>query len=90
MAQHIITVPCKGRDAAGQEVLAEPVLAEVSVSHRTGSSIISLDVRCPHNTGSHGQRCKASHPGKDKVGDGVACCYACDLPYALENKSSKR
>ena len=82
-------VQCKGRDENGNEVLKNPIGVIVKVYQspdvHTG---FSSQVMCPHITGGHGQRCKASHPkGVDKVGDGVNCPYAFDIPYALEKKN---
>lgn len=51
-----------------------------------GTDTISSHVKCPYNTGGHGQRCKASHPEVDKVGDGVLCPYALDIPYYADGK----
>jgi len=77
-------IECKGRDGKGKEVLPKPVNVTVHIYKSPGSSSITTQVNCPYNTGSHGQRCKASHPDKDKVGDGVICPYSFDIPYALE------
>jgi len=80
-------IQCRGRDALGQEVLLEPVLVLVLVhQHHGDESSIHLNVTCPHNTGGHGQRCKASHPGVDKIGTGVLCPFAVDIPYAFDHK----
>lgn len=79
-------IECKGRDSRGKEVLDEAVKVEVRVSSLP-PGLISLDVMdCPHNTGGHGQRCKASHPETDKVGKGVICPYSVDIPYALDHR----
>jgi len=79
-------VECKGRNEVGDEVLATPVSVTIEVYQSRGSYIISSIVQCPYNTGGHGQRCNASHPGVDKVGEGVGCPYSFDLPHALETK----
>jgi len=42
-------------------------------------------VNCIHNTGGHGDRCKASHPDKDKFGKRIWCPYSFDFPYVLES-----
>lgn len=77
---------CYGRDFTGNNVLSLPVRAKVKVSQPYGNETdILLSVQCEFNTGGHGQRCKASHPGLDKVGDGVLCPYAIDIPYAMDN-----
>ena len=77
-------IQCKGRNSKGLEVLQEPVNVEVKIYKSPGSNIISNIVRCFYNTGSHGERCKASHPTVDKVGEGIICPYSFDIPYALE------
>lgn len=84
-------IQCKGRNAEMKEALREPVTFNLRIYKTFGSSDISSDAsKCPYNTGPHGQRCKASHPNQDKVGEGVICPYSFDIPYALEqNKSSK-
>lgn len=79
------TIPCYGRDSDGNPALEKPVQAEVNVS-QSSLWTISLNVKCPHNTGGHGQRCKASHPEVDKVKKGVNCVYSVDIPYALDQK----
>lgn len=75
-------VECKGRNEHVLEVLAEPVRVKVTVLHE--GNRISTSVECPYNTGSHGYRCKASHPDHDKVGIGVRCAYTVDLPLVLD------
>ena len=81
-------IQCRGRDAEGREVLAEPVSVDVLVYQSPGvETSISLSPTCQYRTGGHGQRCKASHPTVDKVGEGVTCPYSADLPYALETHS---
>ena len=79
-------IECKGRNDVGEEVLNNAINVEVNIGKRPGSSTISSYVECEYNTGGHGQRCKASHSEKDKVGEGVVCPYSFDIPYALENK----
>ena len=78
-------IRCKGRDENGNDVLEKAVNVVILVRKSPSSDTISTEVRCPYNTGGHGQRCKASHPRSDKVGDGVGCPYSLDIPYALEN-----
>ena len=80
------SLQCRGRNEVREEVLKEPVAVELTVSCRDARTI-SLSVKCPHNTGGHGQRCKASHPAIDKVGDGIQCPYAVDLPYAFDSRA---
>ena len=79
-----VVIMCRGRNSMRQEVLAEPVGAVVTVTCYDKKNI-SLAIKCPHNTGGHGDRCKASHPpGVDKVGDGVACPYAAYIPGGID------
>jgi len=86
----VFPIRCLGRDASGNEVLSESVVVRVEVSQAKGDEKnISLSVQCPHNTGGHGQRCKASHPNTDKVGKGVGCPYSVDIPYALDIRKRK-
>ena len=84
------TVFCKGRGFNQEEVLSEAVEVIVTVGQYASKTDLMLDVTCPYNTGSHGQRCKASHPDVDKVDDGVACCFSIDLPYASDNHARLR
>ena len=82
--EQIFPIQCRGRDEQGKEVLKEPIDVKVKIYKSPGISMICSDVSsCQYNTGGHGQRCKASHPDKDKVGDGVNCPYAVDLPLSL-------
>lgn len=85
----IFSVLCKGRGPKAREVLEKAVQVEVSVS-QLGDSTIDLSVKCPYNTGGHGQRCKASHPDCDKKGRGVPCAYSIDVPYALDSYRRRR
>lgn len=82
--EQIFPIKCKGRDICMDEILDEPVDVKLKIYKSPGSNSISSIVDCPHNTGGHGQRCKASHPNKDKVGNGIICPYSFDIPYALE------
>ncbi|MAH03421.1 hypothetical protein CMI39_01395 [Candidatus Pacearchaeota archaeon] len=81
-------IECKGRDKLGNEVLDNPVNVEVEIHKSPGNNMISSDVgECVYNTGGHGERCKASHPNVDKVGEeSVGCPYSFDIPYVLEKK----
>ena len=79
-------IECKGRNEIWDEVLDIPVSVKVEIHKSPRSNMISSNVECPYNTGGHGQRCKASHPKVDKVGEGVGCPYSFDIPYALEVK----
>jgi hypothetical protein len=83
-------IECRGRNERREKVLKDPVRVEVTVSQSPGSNMIGSTVKCPYNTGGHGDRCKASHPDRDKVGDGISCPYAVDLPYAVDNKYESR
>lgn len=81
----LIRLGCRGRNAQGQEVLAVPAGMVVELRKNPDSpAMISANVVCHFNTGAHGQRCKASHPNQDKVGDGVGCPFSFDYPYAKE------
>ena len=84
MTKQIFPIKCKGRDYQGKEVLDEAVDVKVDIAQRPGTNMISSLIECQYNTGAHGQRCKASHPEVDKVGEGVGCPYSFDIPYALE------
>lgn len=75
---------CRGRDWIGNKPLASPVDVVLRVS-QSGENF-SINVACVHNTGGHGQRCKASHPEVDKCGAGVACPYSMDIPYCIDNR----
>jgi hypothetical protein len=77
-------IKCVGRNFQGREALKDPIDVEVTISKIPDSDTIESLVKCPYNTGGHGQRCKASHPDVDKVGEGVGCPYSFDIPYALE------
>lgn len=82
-------IQCTGRDinlVPSAQVLKEPVSVMVQVE-KVGNSIY-INVDCPHNTGSHGHRCKASHPDRDKVDRDTFCPYAVDLPYAMDDPRS--
>ena len=78
-------ISCYGRDANGNTVLPEPVQIICNVRQSTEWTI-SIDVTCPYSTRGHRERCKASHPETDKIGEGVACPYSLDIPYALDKK----
>ena len=82
--EQIFPVRCKGRDSQGREVLDAAVDVRVNVHQSPDSDAILSIVECPYNTGGHGQRCKASHPKVDKVGEGAGCPYSFCIPYALE------
>lgn len=84
--ERIVKVACRGRTLVGEPVLDKPVEVSVRLYRSPDTSECCCDVSgCPHNTGGHGQRCKASHPWTDKVGDGVLCPFAFDYPYALKS-----
>jgi hypothetical protein len=68
----------------GEQVLDKPIEVEINLHRRPDSGDCCCDVKCPHNTGGHGQRCMASHPWTEKEGDGVFCPFAFDYPYVLE------
>jgi hypothetical protein len=81
------SVECRGRDIIGSEVLIEPEEVDVRISQSPDCNTISSSVRCQYNTGGHGERCKASHPGVDKVDEGVRCPYSFDVPQVFDIKS---
>ncbi len=83
-----LPLSCWGRNASLEAVLDKPIQILVMVASQGGSLTIAVD--CPHNTGSHGHRCKASHPEVDKVGDGISCPYAIDLPCAILDEHFRR
>jgi hypothetical protein len=77
---------CRGRDKNGEETLEKAINAQVDIYKLSDSSTLFCVVHCIYNTGGHGQRCKASHPDVDKVGEGILCPYSIDIPYALEKR----
>ena len=86
----VFPILCKGRDIVGNETLKDPVEVEIKIYQSIGNnSTISSEVKCPYNTGGHGQRCKASHPEFDKIERSIFCPYSFDLPYALEGKRGR-
>ena len=85
MSQKLVQIQCCGRGPTGETVLQQPVGVTVRLSSPGPGPMISVGpTDCPYNTGGHGQRCKASHPEKDKVGAGVLCPFSFDYPYAQE------
>ena len=84
------SIECKGRNSKGEETLVDPVPVEVKVYKIPDSNRILSLVKCPYNTGSHGQRCNASHPELDKDGEGVNCPYSFDIPSDLEKKKNEK
>jgi hypothetical protein len=81
-------IMCCGRKAGGEEVLDEPVHAEVEVHQRMGDDKnISMLVECPHNYGGHGEYCKASHPLHRRQMVKVYCPYSFDLPHYMDFRS---
>ncbi len=80
MKQQAYPVECKGRDPQGNDALSKPVPVTITIQQHEGSNMISSMVACTHNTGSHGERCKAAK------GNGKSVCpYSFDLPHALES-----
>ena len=80
----IFSVQCRGRDASYKEVLGEPVLVEVHIRALADEKTIATEVRCPFNTGSHGHRCKASHPESEQAEEDVTCPYVLDIPTSID------
>ncbi len=86
MTEYNVRLGCKGKGFHGEEVLAQEQLVTINLHRSPGSSSVSVSpTDCPHNTGGHGDRCKAAHPGKDKVGNGIYCPYSFDYPYVQQN-----
>lgn len=79
-------VKCKGRNAIGREVLKKPIKAKIRIYQRPESDMISSEVKCKYNIGSHGHKCKAQeYRLVNKIGEMFGICpYAFDIPYALE------
>jgi len=84
MVGEMIQIMCEGRGFLGEEILVTPISVVVELYTRDHRNIQVSPRNCPHNTGGHGQRCKAAHPEQDKVGEGIECPYSFDYPYALE------
>lgn len=84
----IVTISCYGRGPGDAPALSVPVEVAVEIRKFFGSRLVSVAPHaCPHNTGGHGQRCKASYPsGVDKVDDGISCPYSFDYPYVKEER----
>lgn len=84
--EHTFQLSCKGRDPIGHEVLKKPVEVKVKVYQTPDSNQIkSLVYDCPYNTGGHGERCKASHPGTDSTGRNIRCPYSFIIPDSLDH-----
>lgn len=85
----IFNIECRGRNHRGNKVLSTPVEAKVQISQPFNSKTwIESTVDCIYITGGHADRCKAEDPTRDKIGEGIGCPYAFDLPYALEKAIS--
>jgi len=77
-----VQIQCSGRGPTGETVLPEPIAVQVSLTQHEPRGMVSVGPQeCPHNTGGHGQRCLAPHPGQDEVG---VCPFSFDYPYARE------
>jgi hypothetical protein len=86
----LIPIECHGIGKDGQEILAKPVKLNIVIRKNPDGNEISVNPKkCRHNTGGHGQRCKASHPYIDKGGEDFFCPYAFDYPYAKESEGWK-
>jgi hypothetical protein len=79
-----VTVLCRGCGADDSFALSTPVEVLVKLE-KYGALIMSAPDNCPHNAGKLGQRCKASHPDQEKVGDGVLCRFSFDYPDACQS-----
>jgi len=77
--EKILNIECRGRYANGRKVLTKPVEARIKIYKSPHSELLSSLVKCPYNTGGHGERCKAAHPNIDKKGGVVYCPYAFDI-----------
>ena len=77
----LFTILCRGRDHRGKPALTAPVRVTIFVRVLENGSTMTIDPGdCPHSTGAHGHRCKASHPETDStIIDGILCPYAVDL-----------
>lgn len=64
-------VNCRGVDANGKPCFKTYIVVKVTLTVYHCGWGASVD--CPFNTGSHGQRCRASHPGRERLGKGVPC-----------------
>jgi hypothetical protein len=74
---------CSGNGPDGISVLDQPLDVEIELTGRRGERSISVRPKgCPHNTGGHGHRCKASQLEQHGVRDKVLCPLAFDYPYA--------
>ena len=90
MSQKIVEIRCRGIDKDGVVALQDAILVRIRLIKSPGarSGLISVGPEgCPHNTGDHGQRCKASHPTMNKISDedDVFCPFSFDLPFARES-----
>jgi len=77
------TIPffCKGRDAARNTVLREPIVALLQIRKHKGCDSVSLDVNCRYAGGGHGNYCSTSDKNFSQK---IVCPYSIDLPYALD------
>lgn len=80
---------CKGVNAEGGPALETAILVNINIARKEpplveNLMITSVPVQCPHNTGSNKDRCKASHPEQNKIGEGIACPFSFDYPYVTE------
>lgn len=90
MAIRLVEIQCRGRGPGGKPVMKKPIKVTIQIQKHAGIGTICVGpLKCHFNTGGHGQRCWASHPGQEKVGDGVECPYAFNYPYATRNSRWK-
>ena len=82
-----VEIECRGRGPRGENVLRVPIHVVVGLfkPYPRHPEEIEAKPTCPYLTGGHGQRCKASHPNQDKVGDGVFCIFRFDYSRLVEN-----
>ena len=81
----VFPAQCGGRNSKGFEVLKKPVEMKVVVTGMEGARGIDITVECPYITGMSSNRCDASHPGKERMENRVACPYALELPLRRDN-----
>jgi len=78
---------CFGRNSEGKNALQTAVSFDLVIT-RTVEDLQSIYIsaeKCPYNTGTDGQRCKASYePGVDKIGAGIVCPCTIGIPGGVD------
>ena len=83
MAGKEVHIRCGGRGPTGVEVFSPQIDVTIEVSKKRGIDYVNVQPKnCCHSVDDHAQRCKASHPDQDRVGDGVLCPFSFDYPHA--------